>query len=1088
MGKLKSVTESRCKRRPIEPLEARALLSASLWADTDATPLTPPTSMSALTVVGSQAFFTADDGIHGAELWRTDGTTAGTRMVADINPGSAGSVPTGPQMMRAHSGKLFFVANDGTHGEELWVSDGTSGGTHLVSDLSPNGGSSGVSNLTSFGTYVYFIGKSSGGFNLYRADANSTALVYFFNNFSLSPSNDPFVVSGNSMYLNPRDSSVGQELWVTDGTTAGTRLVKDFNPGTASGVSAIFNVNGVIYVSATTPATGYELWKTDGTTAGTTLVSDLVAGTASSSPMGVMSFGGKTYFFATDAAGAVGIWTTDGTTSGTKLAVDLKNGLGLILPSALNNSGSSITFIARGASTPEYRMFRTDGTLAGTRVVTGNDGALLSLGITVPPAVVGDSTLFLASSPNVAQNVYRLPNGTDQAKRIPAGDYTANRFLVPFQGGALAVGNDSITGESLWFTDATTNTARMVADVYPGTRTSGFRGMARVGNRIWFVEKHLAPNGNFVSADLWATDVDGQRPHLVSGALPALMSVSDLVPFGADGVAFLGATSAGRDLYVSDGTAAGTRAMKVPLGIGDASDTDLGSIFVKPGAILSTGDRIYFVGTDAAHGRELWSSDGTPAGTGLFVDTVPGSQSSTVGLAGVMGGVLYFTAGPEPIASLYRSDGTPASVVAITNEEDMIVVTPARPLPIVNGLLYFTALDSNTAKTWVYNTNGTAAGTNVVKTTSGTLSYDNAASLVAASDSVYFTATRPSRGVDIWQLSGSRAFALVDAAPAAQGTAPIILGTVGNRVFFTAADATSTRRLISSDGTSAGTAMISSLPPATTTFLGSTIDHAYFAANDPATGTELWQSDGTPGGTSITADVLPGTGSAVLTNEFAPRFAAYDDRFIVTLYDNLHGVEPWITADERAPLATRIAYDNARRPVVSVRFNESMEAAFDPAKARLVNRVTGATFGVSAGAFDAAGRTLSLNVPLNLPDGDYTLNLDASAVRDHAGHTLGVGSSVNFAWLPGDADGDRDVDFADLVLLAQNYGKPGRTFAQGNFDYSVDGLVSFGDLVLLAQRYNTKLVVPPASAAVLATATTVRSKTARPEIARDVVG
>jgi ELWxxDGT repeat protein len=98
----------------------------------------------ALTAVGESLFFFADDGGYGRELWRSDGTVDGTVRVKDIRPGSSGSIRdpgTIPPMSWAGTDKLFFfVADDGTHGEELWVSDGTEPGTHLVRDVFPGTG------------------------------------------------------------------------------------------------------------------------------------------------------------------------------------------------------------------------------------------------------------------------------------------------------------------------------------------------------------------------------------------------------------------------------------------------------------------------------------------------------------------------------------------------------------------------------------------------------------------------------------------------------------------------------------------------------------------------------------------------------------------------------------------------------------------------------------------------------------------------------------------------------------------------------------------------------------------------------------
>ncbi len=87
-----------------------------------------------LTRVGDLVFFAADDGVHGRELWISDGTLNGTRMLKDINRGRDSS-------LLAHfsevDGLLFFRADDGLHGRELWVSDGTAEGTRMVRDINP---------------------------------------------------------------------------------------------------------------------------------------------------------------------------------------------------------------------------------------------------------------------------------------------------------------------------------------------------------------------------------------------------------------------------------------------------------------------------------------------------------------------------------------------------------------------------------------------------------------------------------------------------------------------------------------------------------------------------------------------------------------------------------------------------------------------------------------------------------------------------------------------------------------------------------------------------------------------------------------
>jgi ELWxxDGT repeat protein len=121
--------------------------------------------------VNGVLFFSATDGYHDYELWKSDGTAAGTVLVKDINPGIAGS---NPQNLTAVNGTAFFSASDGTNGSELWKSDGTAAGTILVKDINPGSGSSYPQNLTNVnGTLFFTANDGTHGTELWKSDGTS---------------------------------------------------------------------------------------------------------------------------------------------------------------------------------------------------------------------------------------------------------------------------------------------------------------------------------------------------------------------------------------------------------------------------------------------------------------------------------------------------------------------------------------------------------------------------------------------------------------------------------------------------------------------------------------------------------------------------------------------------------------------------------------------------------------------------------------------------------------------------------------------------------------------------------------------------
>ncbi len=183
-----------------------------------------------LRVLGNNVYFTARDG-NGRELWKSDGTTAGTIRVKDIAPGTANSDPS---EFAIASGLLYFAAT-GPTGRELWRSDGTAGGTIPIKDINPGSANSSPNHLVAVGSIIYFAATSgTQGEELWRTNGSAagTFLVKDFIDGQglLKPAPRPLAKLGNKVLLTAAGTSEGttSRLWISGGTPASTVMISSF--------------------------------------------------------------------------------------------------------------------------------------------------------------------------------------------------------------------------------------------------------------------------------------------------------------------------------------------------------------------------------------------------------------------------------------------------------------------------------------------------------------------------------------------------------------------------------------------------------------------------------------------------------------------------------------------------------------------------------------------------------------------------------------------------------------------------------------------------------------------------------------------
>ncbi|TVZ55076.1 putative secreted protein (Por secretion system target) [Lutibacter sp. Hel_I_33_5] len=333
--------------------------------------------------IGNKAYFNADYKGQGFRIWTTDGTEAGTKSLKPVWPD--GKVPSTLQKI---NNKLIFSSGStqGTYNiGELWVSDGTDTGTKLLKDINKAGNiNSSPQFLTKLNGKVYFAADDNiNGRELFVFDGTTTTLVKDINPGFQSSKPHDFYLFGDKIIFKAYSLDKGLELWITDGTTAGTKILKDINPngdGFLNDNRAYVRIgyfkefNSELYFFANNGTNGMELWKTDGTEAGTTMLKDINSGANSCSRPAldlrpkIVETNNELYFYAAISGSdnnlsSFKMWKTDGTTDGTVLADDINSAVksNTISGNKSFSFNNHFYFYGREFSTNQLKLFRTDG-------------------------------------------------------------------------------------------------------------------------------------------------------------------------------------------------------------------------------------------------------------------------------------------------------------------------------------------------------------------------------------------------------------------------------------------------------------------------------------------------------------------------------------------------------------------------------------------------------------------------------------------------------------------------------------------------------------------------------------------------------
>jgi trimeric autotransporter adhesin len=615
-----------------------------------------------------EAALQAADPAQGGQLWVTDGTTAGTKPLTDspgfllgysadqvevvggtleflgrqgqgamglwkvspagaivsLCPSGCGSI--GPDTILLRSGKnVLFASGDSDHGVALWGSDGTVAGTLRLHEICAAPCDQGPPDLTLLDTAVFFKLPGAGGLHdeLWRSDGTAAGTRRFADP-ALDP--QPPVPSPQSLlanlpglvFFNAADDSGPQlhdELWVSDGTAAGTRQLTDASSALSSSPASLIAAGGRVFFQATSPASGAtSLWSSAGTA--TTTQEALPAAPGAGLP--VAAFGGVVFVQGSQ------LWQWDGTSGGARPLTSL------LPPAAVSSqpvaAGGRVYFAVAGSGAA---VWSSDGTPQGSAILFAMPPEARKI---LSVAVLGAAFYLIVDNPPGGMDVWKSDGTTAGTVRLaqfgsPGLPASGDPGFVGLGSRVYFIGLDG-PDNTLWQTDGTPGGTSAI-DASGGNALSNVSNLRAFGDALYFF-------GFLGDWGLFRSDGTAQGTMEVQ-SLSGFPAPDGLTPLGG-GLAFAATDSAriyGQELWFTDGTAAGTRMVK---------DILPGSGNSQPRGLTEVAGRLYFTADDGVHGAELWTSDGTGAGTHMVQDINPGAASSTPSGMTAAGGLLFFSA------------------------------------------------------------------------------------------------------------------------------------------------------------------------------------------------------------------------------------------------------------------------------------------------------------------------------------------------------------------------------------------------------------------------------------------------------------
>jgi ELWxxDGT repeat protein len=811
----------------------------------------------------NRIYFFANTTGYGSEIWSTDGTAEGTRLLKDMNPGSEHF--DGQILGIANDKLLIYGKTNYVLGKAIYASDGTEDGTAKLLDIEIGGG-----NITEVNGIFYFAGYTDAtGYEIWRSDGTAEGTYMIKDIQSGVEFGTPYplmTVVGSTIYFNADDGVHGFELWKTDGTEEGTTMVADINPDGNGVTSTEYLVAGSsLYFVAASDLFDYGLWKIESEGHEPVLVSGGYhpLGKIGGGFYGGFMLGDKIVYPFADENDIEGIYTINVTTDEMTLVKDIpSNEINDHLQLQLVEAHSKVYFVTSDGN--DVALWSTDGTIANTvsaaSIPATNINSMVSL------TYISGNFYFLHYSYEGPQIVYSLfgGEGTSTFKLL-----TRDKGMttpVGLNGNAFFFLKQSDNDCEPWISDGTTNGTQLLKDINTGSNNY-------VGEMITFGDKFL-----FVDYQ------DGLQSLWISGGMSESavkfkdMRTAQFLRTNGKFAMFVGSEVLERGApWITDGTAEGTFSLR------EVVDVEFESI-----AFTFVGDIAYFnVPFDG-----LWKTDGTHAGTTKVTEMplIPGEGPFTFN--GIdFKGELYFFYHDE----LWKSNGTSAGTFKITDTPGTLFTSAVK-----DSKIYY--IDYNIPR--LYVTDGTPSGTHKVKdiyasslgtTMDGVLYFLGSTNLIVGGPS----------DLSLWRSDGTEegTYQLKNIAPILRNTLADEFVVYNGALYFTAIDEEHGIELWKTDGTTDGTVIVKDIYPGPYSSNCASLivsdGKLFFTANDGVHGTELWQTDGTETGTIFLGDVNPGSaGAFALQTPYVTNYVALDNRVFYASTASPFGQEIWYYGEE----------------------------------------------------------------------------------------------------------------------------------------------------------------------------------------------